>query len=54
LKIWEKIKDLDSSLSFKSYLFTIALNTNKNRYRKKLQAEKYKQNLALELNINQT
>lgn len=54
LKIWEKRKDLDSSLSFKSYLFTIALNTTKNRYRKKLQAEKYKQDLALELNINQT
>jgi RNA polymerase sigma-70 factor (ECF subfamily) len=54
LKIWEKRKDLDSSLSFKSYLFTIASNTTKNRYRKKLQAEKYKQNVALELNINQT
>lgn len=54
LKIWEKRKDLDSSLSFKSYLFTIALNTTKNRYRKKLQAEKYKQDLALELNFNQT
>lgn len=54
LKIWEKRKDLDSSLSFKSYLFTIALNTTKNRYRKKLQAEKYKQDLALELNISQT
>lgn len=54
LKIWEKRKDLDSSLSFKSYLFTIALNTTKNRYRKKLQAEKYKQDLALELNINHT
>ena len=54
LKIWEKRKDLDSSLSFKSYLFTIALNATKNRYRKKLQAEKYKQDLALELNRNQT
>lgn len=54
LKIWEKRKDLDSSLSFKSYLFTIALNTTKNKYRKKLQSEKYKQDLALKLSINQT
>ena len=54
LKIWEKRSDLDTSLSFKSYLFTIALNTTKNRYRKKLQSEKYKQDLALELNFNQT
>jgi len=54
LKIWEKRRDLDLSLSFKSYLFTIALNTTKNRYRKKLQGEKYKQDVALELNINQT
>jgi RNA polymerase sigma-70 factor (ECF subfamily) len=54
LKIWEKRRDLDSSRSFKSYLFTIALNTTKNRYRKKLQAEKYKQDVALELNIDQT
>lgn len=54
LKIWEKRRDLDSSLSFKSYLFTIALNTTKNRYRKKLQTEKYKQVVAMELNINQT
>lgn len=53
LKIWEKRRELDSSLSFKSYLFTIALNTTKNRYRKKLQAEKYKQDLALELNFDQ-
>lgn len=54
LKIWEKRKGLDSSLSIKSYLFTIALNTTKNRYRKKLQEEKYKQDIALDLNINQT
>lgn len=54
LKIWEKRRDLDPSLSFKSYLFTIALNTTKNRYRKKLQAEKYKQDVALKLNLNQT
>lgn len=54
LKIWEKRRDLDESLSFKSYLFTIALNTTKNRYRKKLHAERYKQELALQLNINHT
>ncbi len=54
LKIWEKRNKLDSSLSFKSYLFTIALNSTKTRYRKKNQDEKYKQELALELNISQT
>lgn len=54
LKIWEKRKDLDPSLSFKSYLFTIALNTSKNIYRQKLQKEKYKQEVALELNLNRT
>jgi len=54
LKIWEKRRDLDTSLSFKSYLFTIALNTTKNRYRKKLQENKYKQDLAFEFNANRT
>jgi RNA polymerase sigma-70 factor (family 1) len=54
LKIWEKRRDLDPSLSFKSYLFTIALNTTKNIYRKKLQEEKYKQDVAFDLNMNQT
>jgi RNA polymerase sigma-70 factor (ECF subfamily) len=54
LKIWEKRRDLDPSLSFKSYLFTIALNTTKNIYRQKLQKEKYKQDVALELNLNRT
>lgn len=49
IKIWEKRKDLDPTLSFKSYLFTIALNTTKKIYRKKLQEEKYKQDIALEL-----
>ncbi len=53
-KIWEKRKDLDPNLSFKSYLFTIALNTTKKFYRKKLLEEKYKQEIALELNFNQT
>lgn len=52
-KIWEKRRDLDPSLSFKSYLFTIALNTTKNIYRRKLQEEKYKQGVAIELKINQ-
>jgi RNA polymerase sigma-70 factor (ECF subfamily) len=53
-KIWEKRKDLDPSLSFKSYLFTIALNTTKKHYRKKLQEEKYKQDVALELHTDHT
>jgi RNA polymerase sigma-70 factor (ECF subfamily) len=53
LKIWDKRKELDSSRSFKSYLFTIAVNTTKNMYRRKLQEERYKQNIALELNFNQ-
>ncbi len=53
-KIWEKRKELDPSLSFKSYLFTIASNTAKKIYRKKLLEEKYKQEIAIELNLNQT
>ncbi|HZL09537.1 MAG TPA: RNA polymerase sigma-70 factor [Prolixibacteraceae bacterium] len=53
-KIWEKRKDLDPDLSFKSYLFTIASNTTKKIYRKKLLEDKYKQEVALELNFNQT
>ena len=52
-RIWEKRKDLDPDLSFKSYLFTIASNTAKKIYRKKLLEEKYKQEIALELNFNQ-
>lgn len=54
LKIWEKRAELNPSLSFKSYLFTIALNTTKNIYRQKLQRDRYKQDVALELNISQT
>lgn len=54
LKIWEKRGELNPSLSFKSYLFTIALNTTKNIYRQKLQRDRYKQDVALELNISQT
>lgn len=53
LKIWEKRKDLDPALSFKSYLFTIALNATKKIYRKKLQEVKYKQNIALGLYVDQ-
>lgn len=53
LKIWEKRKDLDPTLSFKSYLFTIALNATKKIYRKKLQEVKYKQNIALGLYVDQ-
>lgn len=53
-KIWVKRKELDPTLSFKSYLFTIASNTAKKIYRKKLLEEKYKQEVALELNFNQT
>ena len=49
LKIWEKRKELQPDLSFKSYLFTIALNAAKKYYRKKLQSDKYKQELAIEL-----
>lgn len=53
-KVWEKRKDLNPSLSFKSYLFTIALNATKKIYREKLRDEKYKQELAIELNANTT
>ena len=49
IKIWDKRKDIDSTLSFKSYLFTIALNTTKKIYRKKAQEEKHKQQIVLEL-----
>ena len=51
-KIWEKRKKLNPELSFKSYLFTIALNTVKKLYRKKLREQKYRQELAVELNMN--
>ena len=53
-KIWEKRKGLDPKQSFKAYLFTIAVNLSKNLYRKKLQEEKYKQKVAVELNFNTT
>ena len=52
IKIWEKRKNLDSTMSFKSYLFTIALNTTKKIYRKKLQEEKFKQDIVLELHTD--
>jgi RNA polymerase sigma-70 factor (ECF subfamily) len=54
LKIWEKRKDLDPALSIKSYLYTIALNTTKKIYRKRLQEEKYKQDIVLELHTDHT
>ena len=53
-KVWNKRKDLDESLSFKAYLFTIALNITKKYYRDKLREQKYKQDLAIELNFNST
>ncbi len=53
-KIWEKRKELDPELSFKAYLFKIALNAAKKHYRKKLQDEKYKQEIALGLNVDPT
>ncbi len=54
LKIWEKRKDLDPALSFKSYLYTIALNTTKKIYRKRLQEKKYAQDIVLELHTDHT
>lgn len=53
-KIWEKRKELNPELSFKAYLFKIALNAAKKIYRKKLQEEKYKQEIALELSVDST
>ncbi|WP_423127143.1 RNA polymerase sigma-70 factor [Gaoshiqia sp. Z1-71] len=52
LKLWEKRKELDTGLSLKAYLFTIAVNMARKYYRKKLQEEKYKQELALELKFS--
>ena len=54
LKIWDKRKDLDPTLSFKSYLFTIALNTSRKFYVKKLRREKYKQDIAWEIHEDHT
>ena len=47
LKIWEKRKELQTGLSFKSYLFTIAYNATKKVYRQKLLDNKYKQEAAI-------
>lgn len=52
LKIWEKRDELQTGFSFKSYLFTIAVNAAKKGYRKKLRENKYKQELATELGHN--
>ncbi|MGE4585964.1 MAG: RNA polymerase sigma factor [Mangrovibacterium sp.] len=49
MKIWEKRHALNSDLSFKSYLFTIALNITRKYYRKKALELRYKQELAIEL-----
>jgi RNA polymerase sigma-70 factor (ECF subfamily) len=49
LKVWEKRKELQLGLSFKSYLFTIAVNATRKIYRQKLQNSKYKQEIAIEL-----
>lgn len=54
LKVWEKRARLDPSLSFRSYLFTIALNTSKNIFRKRLLEESHRQRLALELDFDET
>lgn len=52
LKVWEKRKDLRSDLSFKSYLFTIAVNATRKFYRQKVQKDRYVQSVAIELSRN--
>jgi RNA polymerase sigma-70 factor (ECF subfamily) len=52
LKIWEKRKELQPGLSFKSYLFTIAYNATKKIYRQKLLDNKYKQEAAVAMGQN--
>ncbi len=49
LKVWEKRKELQPGLSFKSYLFTIAVNATRKIYRQKLQDNRYKQEIAIGL-----
>lgn len=54
LKIWKNRKELQPDSSFKSYLYTIALNASKKFYRKKLLEDKYKQDIALELSTHKS
>ncbi|MGQ8335529.1 RNA polymerase sigma factor [Sunxiuqinia sp. A32] len=53
-KIWVKRKNLKPDHSFNAYLYRIAVNTSKDLYQKKLLSEKYKQDIALELNFDRT
>ncbi|MBN1819711.1 MAG: RNA polymerase sigma-70 factor [Prolixibacteraceae bacterium] len=49
LKVWEKRKNLNADLSFKSYLFTIASNCIKAQFNKKLKENNYRHELLNEL-----
>jgi RNA polymerase sigma-70 factor (ECF subfamily) len=44
-KIWEKRKSIDSSHSFKSFLFTVAYNVTVDLLRERLKERKYRENI---------
>ncbi|MCL3781020.1 RNA polymerase sigma-70 factor [Prolixibacteraceae bacterium JC049] len=48
IKVWEKRYQIDTSRSFQSFIFTISYNLIKDHYKKKLYADKYLQEIAVE------
>jgi RNA polymerase sigma-70 factor (ECF subfamily) len=48
LKIWEKRKSIDSSHSFKSFLFTVAYHVAIDLLRERLKEKKYRENILAE------
>ncbi|MEI6679362.1 MAG: sigma-70 family RNA polymerase sigma factor [Mariniphaga sp.] len=53
LKIWEKRKSIDSSHSFKSFLFTVAYHIAIDLLRERLNERKYRENI-LHLSYNES
>ena len=52
LKIWEKRKSIDSSHSFKSFLFTVAYHVAIDLLRERLRERKYRENILTEVSSN--
>ncbi len=53
IKVWEKRSDINESLSFKSYLFTITHNTIISFFRKRASEQDYLNNLKANFQFNQ-
>jgi len=51
-KVWEKRKSLNSNLSFKSFLFSVAYNSIVDLLRERLKERKYRENILNKASVN--